>query len=350
LQEEILEATNQVYMSGRVLDGQNTYEFENAIAKRTNRTYGVAVNSCTTALLFSIMSIAQTQGRMIRNILIPAQSFVATLNSVLFNSYLPIVNDVDSISGLMDLSKMPDILQQVDIIMYVNLFGNVLDYEQMKTRTDFFSAKPIPIIEDAAQSFGAMYDKYPSGSLGTVSCLSFDPTKNLPCYGSGGMVLTNDPHIAQNVLNLRDNGKHSHNSKIGINSKMSEADCAQMLVKLNHFDKWQARRTAIADYYTKELNGVVYPIPVNENVTHAWSKYVVHHHARDVLKLRLNMRGVETRIHYEKSLNQYVTYGSVMDGEDRFSQTCLSLPIFPEMTDLEVETVVQEIKFCVANT
>ena len=191
----------------------------------------------------------------------------------------------------------------------------------------------------------------PSGKLGDVSCLSFDPTKNLNNYGSGGMIVTDDPAIWELVRDYRDNGKMNDHVQSGTNSKMSEADCAQMLVKLKYFDQWQARRKEIAEYYTEELDGLVGIPPVDMNVEHAWSKYVIHYHSRGTLYTDLMNAGVETRINYETPLHQTtVSFGyasfdtGILEGAENFSRTCLSLPIYPELEDYEIEYVVEAIK------
>ena len=245
---------------------------------------------------------------------------------------------------MMDLTKLPH-PQHFDAIMYVNLFGNMIDYSDLKLRCHFFSNERHPIIEDAAQSFGAWYDDHPSGSFGDFSILSFDPTKNLPNYGSGGMVLTNDEQYADLIRNFRDNGKPSNHTIVGGNTKMSESDCAQMLVKLKHFDSWQARRDDIAKYYMSQIKESML-IPVNAKVRHAWSKFVIHCD-RDYIRGALGHCGFETKVHYKKSLNHYdfLTHPTyVLDGEETFSQTCLSLPIYPELTDNEVELIAGTVK------
>jgi dTDP-4-amino-4,6-dideoxygalactose transaminase len=238
--------------------------------------------------------------------------------------------------------------------MYVNLFGNVLDQDRLISYMEIFSDRKIPVIEDAAQSFGAYYRGVPSGKLGDVSCLSFDPTKNLNNYGSGGMILTDDPAIWELVADMRDNGKANEHIASGTNSKMSEADCAQMLVKLKYFDSWQKRRTEIANYYTEELDGWVGIPTVDMNVEHAWSKYVIHSDSRSTLHIELGNAGVETRINYPTPLHlQPVSYQfdfgrydrtDILEGAENFSRTCLSLPIYPELEDYEIEYVVDAVK------
>jgi dTDP-4-amino-4,6-dideoxygalactose transaminase len=185
IKKEILEETDYVYKTGKVLDGEFTFRFENAMAARCGRRFAVTVNSGTQALQFA-QKVLLGSGR-VNKVLIPTISFVATLNSVLMENNQPVFCDVDD-QGLLDLSSMDFPLgwNDIDCIMYVNLFGNVVDYNLLKTISFFFNRK-IQIIEDAAQSFGASYYDQPSGSLGDVSVLSFDPTKNLGNYGSGGI-------------------------------------------------------------------------------------------------------------------------------------------------------------------
>ena len=353
LREEILDATDKVYASGRVLDGTYTKQFERTIAKMTERRYACAVGSCTQALIFALRAVDNEYFRGSRNkVLIPAQSFVATINAVLEAGFDPVFCDVDAQTGLMDLNTIPVHADELAAIMYVNLFGNILNQEQLITYMEMFSEEKIPIIEDAAQSFGAYYRGVPSGKLGDVSCLSFDPTKNLNNYGSGGMILTDDSAIWELVNDYHDNGKGNDNMQSGTNSKMSEADCAQMLVKLKYFDSWQARRKEIAEYYSEELDGLVGIPPVDMNVEHAWSKFVIHHHSRSSLYTDLLNMGVETRINYDTPLHQqsvafsFIPFDDtgVLEGAENFSRTCLSLPIYPELEDYEVEYVVDAIK------
>ena len=347
LREEILDVTDLVYASGQVLDGPRTKLFEQTIAKMTERKYAVAVNSGTQALIFALRALDDRI--KLDNVLIPSQSYIATVNSVLEAGHDPVFCDVDPVSGIMDLNTIPLHSSNISAMMYVNLFGNILDQERLITYQEIFADGKIPVIEDAAQSFGGYYRGVPSGKLGDISILSFDPTKNLNNYGSGGMILTDDPDHAEMCRSLRDNGKAFAHNVTGTNSKMSEADCAQMLVKLNYFDGWQARRAEIAEYYTTELDGYVELIPIDPNVEHAWSKFVIHHHSRNILNIDLADKGIETKIHYSIPLHlnpvSYVNNDvGILEGAEQFSRTCLSLPIYPELEDYEVEYIVDAIK------
>lgn len=352
LRDEILDASDRAYRGGQVLDGPYTTMFEHQMAGRTMRQYAVAVNSGTQALIFAqhalgIYGNADTNSG--GKVLIPGISFVATLNSVLMAGNDPVYCDVDH-NALLDIETIDYALDgNVNAVMYVNMFGNVLDYNKLLNVTRFFN-QDIKIIEDAAQSFGATYNGIPSGKLGDVSILSFDPTKNLPNYGSGGMILTDDYDVYQFALSLRDNGKVSKHDWAGTNSKMSEADCAQMLVKLKYFDTWQRRRTEIAEFYSDNLMSFIDIPTANQDVEHAWHKYVVHTDSRSSLQGYLAHKGIETKIHYEAPLFEhavgwdYVDYAKdILRGSTAHSKSCLSLPIYPELTDYEVEFIVESI-------
>jgi dTDP-4-amino-4,6-dideoxygalactose transaminase len=346
LREEILDATDQVYRTGLVLDGKYTQLFESMIARRCNRRFAVAVNSGTQGLIFAQLVGLHDHGR----VLIPTLSFAATINSVLMCGNTPVFCDTDA-NALIDLESMDMALTGagMNCIMYANLFGHVIDYNRFRLLTEFFN-DGIYIIEDAAQSFGASYQGRPSGSLGDVSVLSFDPTKNLNNYGSGGMVLTDSAVIYESLLDLRNNGKKLDHRGPGTNSKMSESDCAQMIVKLTYFDDWQLRRQAIADYYISELAEYVDVILPGPDVVSAWSKFPIRISERHGLRDWLQHRGIETRFHYDKPLFElpvgydYIDYARELFRESTaFSREAISLPIYPELTDLEIERVAQSV-------
>lgn len=351
LREEILDTVDRVYTSGQVLDGIYSLQFEQAVAQRTGRRYGIAVNSCTQGLIMAMQAMMLRESQ----VLIPNVSFAATVNSVLMAGHVPVFCDTDD-QALIDLESIDYSLKGAGIraIMYANLFGNVIDYDRFRMIAGFFNNDDsLVIIEDAAQSFGASYNGIPSGRLGDVSVLSFDPTKNLPNYGSGGMILTDDLGLAEELYDLRNNGKHHDHNFAGTNSRMSESDCAQMLVKLRHFDAWQDRRREIAEYYTGELRDYVDVPVVADGVVHAWHKYVIRLSERHGLRSALAAEGIETKIHYDKTLAE-LPISRKYDGHNHssdqyrystaFTRECMSLPIYPEMTDGEIEQVVDAIQ------
>jgi len=346
LREELLDATDRVYQSGQVLDGPFTKSFEVTMARLCHRQFAVSVNSCTQGLIAVLQTAIPRESR----VLIPTLSFAATINSVIMSGHTPVFCDTD-VNGLMDLESSDYALtgSGVNTIMYANLFGHTVDWDRFRIQTEFFNRNMF-VIEDAAQSFGASYRGIPSGKMGDASVLSFDPTKNLNNYGSGGMILTDDFGLYESLLDIRDNGKHSAHSGTGTNSKMSEADSAQMLIKLRYFDAWQRRRQSIADYYISELAEWVDVIMPGTDVTSAWSKFVVRLGERHGLQNYLSEAGIDTRFHYDKPLFEmpvgydFIDYARELFRESvAFSRECLSLPIYPELTDSEIEYIAEKV-------
>lgn len=322
IRNEILCTQDYVYSSGRMLDGNCVEQFEDAIAIRCKRKYAVAVNSCTQALVFA--NLITKDGS---NVMIPPVSFIATANSVWMANRNVNFADVDS-QGL--ITNIPS-THPASTLLYVDLYGNMVDLNKINWDRE-------TIIEDAAQSFGASCNGKPAGSFGDISCLSFDPMKNLPNYGSGGMLLTNKKSFYQKALILRDNGKLVNKvGTEGTNSKMSESDCACMLVKLRYFDSWQKRRTEIADYYSENIAEYVIVPRIEPNVIPSWHKYVIQSDRRNDLKMYLERKGIETKIHYEKPIFR-------TKNATKLCNRVLSLPIYPELSDEEVEYIVKSIR------
>lgn len=305
-----------VYSNGKVLDGPYVSKFEREMAQLCERKYAVAVNSCTQALVFANIITDDGGG-----VLTPAVSFVATLNSSIMAKRQVYFADVNT-QGLI---QIPD-KSPASTLIFVDLYGNVVDQDTLSWGGT--------IIEDAAQSLGATWKGRPAGSFGDISCLSFDPTKNLPNYGSGGMLLTNNETFYKKAKNLRDNGKLS--GGVGTNSKMSESDCACMLIKLKCFPEWQKRRAKIARYYNNHLSNYVEIPKINQNAMPSWHKYVIQTDHQLPLQSHLSSCGIETKIHYPKPLCE-------MPNAIRLCQRVLSLPIYPELTDGEVEEVVKSV-------
>lgn len=333
LREEILDQIDSVYLTGQMLDGPATRGFEEAMAQRCQRRHAITINSGTQALCFALMAMTHPRNE---GVMIPGISFIATRNAVEILGRNPHVVDVDD-QGLLDIQSI-DIMplkHKIGVLMYVNLYGNMVDQDKLGVYTNFFS-EGLMTIEDAAQSFGASWDGRPSGSFGDISILSFDPMKNLPNYGSGGMLLTDNDKIAHEVRNFKDNGKVSHGSIPGTNCKMNEADCATMLVKLNHFDDWQQRRADIAEYYDSRLADYVGIPQINPRVVPSWHKYVIQTADPHDLSQYLASRGIETKRHYPQPLAD-------LENAKHVCSRVLSLPIYPELSDNEVEMIAETV-------
>ena len=349
IKEELLAAIDQVYSSGRMLDGPYVQMLEEIIAYRVGRKHAVAVNSGTQALemCYRLTNLATTSNN--NTTVLTPYSFVATLNSF-YNVY----GDQGSIfwcktnttNGLMDPKSLDQIRMLGDpkhhfIINIVQLFGNCVNYEELLTALNWCGIEDYSIIEDAAQSFGSRSQGRASGAFGNLSVLSFDPTKTLPNYGSGGMILCDDEVFADILRSMRDNNKLGY-SKFGTNSKISEADAAGLVVKLNHYDEWQLRRQQIAEHYIEVIGEENVIMPAVGMEEQNWHKFVLRINNRELVKEHLDKVGIETKIHYPKPL----THVWELQNFDTFwlGNKVLSLPMYAELTDAEVEYVAKTVK------
>jgi dTDP-4-amino-4,6-dideoxygalactose transaminase len=208
----------------------------------------------------------------------------------------------------------------------------------------------LALIEDAAQAVGARYAGRSVGSWGDVTCLSFYPTKNLGAGGDGGMVLTDREEIAQAIRRLRHHGdahRYEH-VELGYCSRLDEMQAALLRVKLPHLAAWTERRRRIASTYHAGLGGLPLELPVAQPPAHhVYHLFTVRHPRRDALARALGERGVGTAVHYPRAVPEQPVYG--LDGRRwpeawRAAREVLSLPCFPELTDDEVETVIQAVR------
>lgn len=333
--EVYLDLADTVYSSGQVINSKYCRKLENSLKNRTGRKHCVLTASCTDALAF----VGTNYVKFDSVVIFPDLSFPATNNGFTrelqkhrFNSlYL----DTDN-NGIINLDHLENLLHQLKdqgrkvIVVWVNLFGHTIDYDRLIVMQQKYTN--VEFVEDAAQSIGASWKSTPSGAMGSASCFSFDPTKNLSAFGIGGALLTDNTELADAV----DLHRRPHTARWinhGYNSQINEVDAATVWWKLeNRFDTWQQRRTDIAEYYIDQLHEYVEIVVPNKNCTSAWHKFVIKHQNRDDIKNKLNDLGVDTKIHYPYTLN---------GNKNSFTDSCLSLPIYPELLDSEIEHVVK---------
>jgi dTDP-4-amino-4,6-dideoxygalactose transaminase len=185
--------------------------------------------------------------------------------------------------------------------------------------------------------------------VGNACAISFDPMKNLNAYGNGGAVVTDDLDLLEFAREWTNNGKPKH-TNIGTNSRMSEIECAQMMVKTQHIDAWQKRRSNICLYWMGRLKntGIRSLIDANNFETHAYHKFVIDVDRRDILQRNLTTKHIETRVHYREPLHELSAYSDycgpdILSVASALSRRVLSLPIYPELTDLEVEYIIDQV-------
>jgi dTDP-4-amino-4,6-dideoxygalactose transaminase len=335
LRTEILDVTDEVLRSGQLMAGNYTAEFENWLAKKNHSKYAVTCHSGSQALeIIAEYYRLQTSVNPPRAV-VPSMTYVATANAFIRAGWEVWIADTDKY-GLLDKKKIPQDLS-IQATVLVGLYGTAVN-------ADRFWATDL-IIEDGAQHWLSNN----SNRIGNATAISFDPMKNLNAYGNGGAVVTDDIDLLEFAREWTNNGKPKHAS-IGTNSRMSETESAQMLVKTRYIDEWQGRRKTIAKYWMDRLkkSGVRSLIDTSNFETHCYHKFVIDVDSRDTLARNLAIKGIETRVHYQEPLHELPAYEkfvgpNILSVASALSRRVLSLPIYPELTDLEVEYVIDAV-------
>lgn len=335
LRTEILDATDEVLRSGQLMQGNYTAEFENWLAKKNHSKYAVTCHSGSQALeIIAEYYRLQSSVRPPR-VVIPSMTYVATANAFIRAGWEVYIADTDY-HGLLDKKKIPNDLS-IQATVLVGLYGAAVN-------ADRFWATDL-IIEDGAQHWLSN----DCTRIGNATAISFDPMKNLNAYGNGGAVVTDDMDLLEFTREWTNNGKPKHTS-IGTNSRMSEIESAQMMVKTRYIDSWQARRKNISLYWMGRLKntGIRSLIDANNADTHCYHKFVIDVDSRDILQRNLAIKGIETRVHYKEPLHELSAYSDysgpdILSVASALSRRVLSLPIFPELSDLEVEYIIDSV-------
>jgi hypothetical protein len=326
--DEIKEAIENVMASGNFVLGGKVEEFEKAFASYIGVKYAVGVSSGTAALFLSLKSIG-VEGK---EVITSANSASATGLAILQAGAKPVFVDVKE-NGCIDEGKI-QVTENTGAILPVHIYGQVCDMDKIMDLG-------VPVVEDCCQSHGSTYggNKKKVGSFGT-GCFSFYPTKNLGCFGDGGMVTTNDNEIAEKLRLLRNYGWRQRyvSDTAGYNMRLDEVQGAILLVKLKYLDKWNDTRRQLAKIYDEVLGMGIEA----ESVYHL---YVIRHERRDELKYYLEKNGVDTGIHYPVPLHKQAAMftGQTLPVAEGLSRTVLSLPMFPELEEEEVKEVCEKI-------
>lgn len=344
LRTEILDTTDEVLRSGSLMNGNWTAEFENWLSKRNNVKYAVTCHSGTSALEI-IAEFYKHHEHLPRppRVLIPSLTYAATANAFMRAGWDIYFVDVDP-QGILNVNAIPqDMSFQAAVI--VGLYGASVTHHGDTRWWHRMAKNDLIVIEDAAQHWLAA----DCTRIGRAAAVSFDPMKNLPAYGNGGAVLTNDADLTEFARGWKDNGKPTHDYP-GTNNRMSELDCAHMMVKTRYIDQWQSRRRAISDHWRERLKGSgIRTLINNDNYhDHAYHKFVIETDQRDELQQALNVRKIETKIHYTQPLHEVGSFRQydgpgLLSCASALSRRVLSLPFYPELTDLEVEYVIDQV-------
>jgi len=356
--EEVKSALDEVFKSQQFILGQKVGLLEQAIAQYCQTPYAIGVASGSDALLLSLMALGIGPGD---EVLIPPFTFFATAGAVSRIGATPVFVDIDPTTYNIDPSQIEKkITPRTKAMIPVHLFGQCADMDPL---LKIAKEKKIYVIEDAAQALGSEYKPNLSksrraGEMGDLGCFSFYPTKNLGAFGDAGMVVTNDPQLAEKVRLLRTHGskpKYYH-KWIGINSRLDTLQAAVLLVKFKYLEGWTLERQKRAERYSLLFDDLLASVPglqlptIQYENCHIFNQYVIRVPERDRLRKFLTEAGIGTDIYYPLPLHLQECYAFLKHKQgdfpvsERAAEEVLALPIYPELTEGQQTVVVDRIK------
>lgn len=341
---EVDRAWRETLTSMHLLGGQQVRLFEQEIAAYAGVPHACGVSSGTDALLLSLIALGIGPGS---RVVVPANAFVAALSVIHHLGATPILVDVADDSHAPDLDAIARALPAAAVIV-VHLYGHAFSLDQLHTLCD---RSHTPLIEDASHAHGAKRRGRHVGTTGTMGCFSAGIVKNLSAYGDAGFILTRDAALDSTLRELRNQGQRGKNqhARYGLNARLDELQAAVLRIKLRSLDERNRRRLGIAEYYNERFADLDVRVPdIADDEQPVFHQYVLRCAQRDRLQAHLGARGIETGIHYPIPLHQQTAwvqrYGALtLPRVERLATEILSLPVFPELTDGEVETVVSAV-------
>ncbi|ALF52614.1 erythromycin biosynthesis sensory transduction protein eryC1 [Nostoc piscinale CENA21] len=356
IQNQLEQAINSVLHRGDFVLGKAVADFETAFAAASSSQYGVGVASGTDAIALGLQACNIGVGD---EVILPANTFVATLIGVLRVGAKPILVDCDPDTALIDLAAAAKVVTaQTKAIIPVHLYGQMVSPKQL---LDFAATYKLLIFEDAAQAHLAEREGYRAGSVGTAAAFSFYPSKNLGAFGDGGMLITKDPEIAQKMVRLRNYGaaqKYVH-VEPGTNSRLDTLQAAVLQAKLPYLQQWNSDRNSIAQQYDTQLASLasagIIPVQNQSGAGHVYHLYVIKiddstsPERRQQIQDKLSAVGIQTGIHYPIPchLQPAFTYLGYQPGDfphsEKLAKQILSLPMYPGLSSSQIQEVVAEI-------
>lgn len=348
IRSEIDEAIRKVVDSAHFILGQNVSELERETAAYHGAKYAVGVASGTDALHLALKAAGVKEGD---EVITTPFTFVATAEVINYIKAKAVFVDIDSDTFNIDPDEIrKKVTKRTKAIIPVHLYGQPADMDPIM---DIAQRNGIKVIEDSCQSIGAKYKGRPVSTIGDAGCISFFPTKNLGGFGDGGMVITNNEEIYETIKVLRGHGSRVtyHYETIGYNSRLDEIQAAVLRVKLKYLESWMEARRMNAALYNKLLDGLRLSTPKEpENIKHVYNQYTIKIENRNELQQHLKDKGIGAMIYYPLCLHLQKAFeglkykkGSIPRAEKIQGQV-LSLPIYPELTEQQINEVASAIK------
>ncbi len=357
LEVDILARMKRVLEHGRYIMGPEVAELEAALAARVGVRHAITVASGTEALLIALMALDLAPGD---EVITTPFSFAATAEAIVLAGGVPVFVDVESDTTLIDATLIEAaITPRTRGLMPVSLYGQCAD---MATIEGIATRHGLALVEDAAQSFGALFDGCASGSFGAFGATSFFPSKPLGCYGDGGALFTNDDALAQAAREIRIHGQRERyrHVRVGVGGRMDTLQCAVLLAKLPRFDWELARRREIAARYDDAFAGLnnVAPTVLRSRRTSVHAQYTLRVHEskgqgqgqrRDALAAALHAQSIPTAIHYPMPLHHQPAYARYANAAAcavaaRLSREVISLPMSADLRAQDQARVIDAVR------
>ena len=353
IRDEIAVALQQVLDNTAFAGGPFVEKFEKDFASFCKCGFAMGVGSGTTALWMALSGLGIGQGD---EVITTPNTFIATAEAISLCGAKPVFVDIDEQTYDMNLDLLEDaITPKTKAVIPVHLYGQMVDMDRVMR---IARAHGLVVVEDACQAHGAEYNGQRAGSIGDAGCFSFYPGKNLGAYGEAGAVVTNDAELAEKIRVLRDHGqtRKYYHSMIGWNARMDGFQGAVLSVKLKHLPAWNDARKRNARLYDELLadaDEIITPVEV-DRAGHVYHVYAIRTKDRDALINYLAKKNVYCGIHYPMPIHLQNAYSFLGKGKGSFpvaekcAEQLVSLPMFPELSEEQIEYVVHETKHYIA--
>ena len=346
LRDDIAVRMQKVLDHGQYIMGPEVKELEAALVAHTGAKHCITVSSGTEALLIAMMALDLKPGD---EVITTPFTFAATAETIVLLGGVPVWVDIEPDTCNIDASKIEAaITPRTRAIMPVSLYGQCADMDEINA---IAARHGLPVIEDAAQSYGATYKGRRSNNLSTFGCTSFFPSKPLGCYGDGGAIFTSDDALAQAAREIRVHGQSARytHTRVGVGGRMDTLQCAVVLAKLGRLDWELQRRREIGATYHQRLAGLnLTTLSVRPDRDSVWGQYTVRVPNRAHVQAVLAEAGVPTAVHYPKPLHRQPAYAKYGDPDScplslAAAAEVMSLPMSADLSDTDLDRVVDAL-------
>lgn len=345
LSEEIGQRVKEVLESGQYILGKNVVALEEEISHFLGARHAVGVASGTDALHLAL--VAAGIGERDEVITTPF-TFAATAEAISYVGAKPVFVDIDPVTFNINPGRIePAITSRTRAVLPVHLFGLPADMDRIMAVA---ARHDLVVVEDCAQSFDARIAGRATGTIGLAGCFSFYPSKNLGGYGDGGMVVTSSDALLESLRMLRNHGSNRpyRHERLGFNSRLDELQAAILRIKVKHIRTYNEKRGQVARLYDELLADVPVTTPsAPDNMTHVYCQYTIRTPHRDEVRQRLTDAGIGSAVYYSVPMHRQALYADQSPSLpvcDQLARECLSLPIYPELSEEQVGLVAQQVK------